>query len=180
MDAANYDDWASFADAYLSAAKILGTGGRNADFYFGLGPFSQTLGLASELTIKAMLLKLGYDPTKIREFGHDLEKLHSEINKDCSDKIERICTEVAVYIRFNGVSVPQEFSDFAKSNDRNPLEYYLLSTQLKALNYNYHNDRDDGAKFRTRYPDPEKRFRSFNADVIFFNMIEIRALSDAL
>lgn len=174
-----YDGWANYADAYLLAARTLAQNipkDTGKALHYQIGPLSQTLGLASELCLKAALIKCGHSTKDLKASanGHNLENLYKELQAEWGEKLIEIECNVALQIAEKGTMIPKWFSDFAVEQERKPEEYFFVGTQVAALSRNYFEDQNDGDRFRTRYFAKSRKFTCYDADVVYFGMLAIR------
>ncbi|WP_293446729.1 hypothetical protein [Planktotalea sp.] len=121
LSAKGYVEWAA---SYVIAANILCS--INYDqhpFYYHAGPLMNTLGIAVELTLKAMLRSQGYSDKKIRRFGHCTYELYKEASANFDEA--RFLNQV--YLNLEHYDVPEEIVEQCKDTheDFENLEMYF-------------------------------------------------------
>ncbi|SLN34606.1 hypothetical protein TRL7639_01592 [Falsiruegeria litorea R37] len=162
-----------FARQYLNAVDILSA----SDFphihpdTFAVGPIYNSLGLAAELTFKAILLKeLNYDLSKLRSLGHNLRALYVS----CDAAFDRVKFEKDVFV-WSGMNlkIPLSIKEFYEEVGLPEKTYFHFSVQLEALNFNYNRDQDTQEKFATRYLSSSLKARQVRVPIIRFGLNEL-------
>jgi hypothetical protein len=76
-----------WARAYMNAGEILHFAERPQEFDFYAGPVMQTVGLATELTLKAMLRGSGKSSKYLRQYSHNTYKAYYDA-RSCFDEVK--------------------------------------------------------------------------------------------
>ncbi|MEX0368478.1 MAG: hypothetical protein AB3N22_20625 [Ruegeria sp.] len=170
------DYWQSlslFARQYLRAVQVLTSANIPSEQpdVFAVGPVYNTLGLATELTLKATLSKeLGYEKEKLKQLGHDLRALYVT----CDKAFDRVEFEKDVFV-WAGINLDIPNSARKHYNDIGLSEntYLHFSIQLEGLNYNYFNEPNTFERFGTRYPNSTLTAREVRVPIITYGLEKI-------
>jgi hypothetical protein len=135
-----------WARAYLNAGEILHFSERTQEFDFYSGPVMQTVGLATELTLKAMLRGIGKSPKDLRNYSHNTYKAYFDA-RPCFDEVKFINLH---FSNTAHLSVPEEVRTRLTSRAESDIEHTwrVYFDHLRILDTVY--DRP----FRTRYVTP--------------------------
>ncbi|WP_170413826.1 hypothetical protein [Ruegeria atlantica] len=170
-------DFFDYADAYFSACKTLFPEQHWAksvkeysdhkDRVFRVGPVYQNVGLATELTFKTALLLAGHSKEKIKNLGHNLEKLLSQVRETRDlEKVEKTAFEAARI-----VGPPDGMLRRLEDMGQSPHKWYFLDTHILSLNSNYslfkmQNGENHEEKFRARYPAKDRVYREVCVEAV--------------
>lgn len=143
MDVTGLVRWAR---AYLNAGEILHFAEHHEPPQFYPGPVMQTVGLATELTLKAMLSGSGKDPQTIRKYSHNTYKAYFDA-RSVFDEVKFI------ELHFSNTAhlpVPEEVRKRLSSNGETDIDHRwrVYFDHLRVLDTVY--DRP----YRTRYMSP--------------------------
>ncbi|RBW57736.1 hypothetical protein [Ruegeria sp. A3M17] len=170
------DYWRSlslFAHQYLSAVHILTSVSDPSDQpdAFAVGPVYNTLGLATELALKATLSKeLGFRKEKLKRLGHDLHALYVA----CDKAFDREEFERDVFVwAGTSLDIPQSAQNHYSDLGLSEKTYLHFSIQLAALNYNYFSEPNTLERFATRYPNDTLTAREVRVQIITYGLERI-------
>jgi hypothetical protein len=77
----------TWAHAYFSAAELLHFSKKTEDFAFYSGPIVHNVGLATELTLKAILRGMGKTSKEIRKYSHNTYEAYYAA-RECFDEVK--------------------------------------------------------------------------------------------
>lgn len=135
-----------WARSYFTAAELLHFSEKNDRHELYCGPVVQNVGLATELTLKAILRGMGKTSKRVREHGHNTYKAYLDA-RQCFDEVKFIDLH---FLNTAHLSVPDEVrTRLAERGERNiEASWRLYFNHLRLLDSVYDKP------YRTRYISP--------------------------
>jgi hypothetical protein len=93
-----------WARAYFSAAELLHFSQKTEDLAFYGGPVVHNVGLATELTLKALLRGMGKSPRELRKYSHNTYAAYYDA-RECFDEVKFLELHFSNTVH---LSVPEE------------------------------------------------------------------------
>ena len=146
QDEMNVSGLVKWARAYLNAGEILHFAERPQEFDFYPGPVMQTVGLATELTLKAMLRGNGKSLKDLRKYSHNTYEAYYDA-RSCFNEVKFLNLH---FSNTAHLSVPEEVRNRLASFGETDIEHTwrVYFHHLRVLDTVY--DRP----YRTRYVTP--------------------------
>ncbi|MEM1375718.1 MAG: hypothetical protein AAGF78_15215 [Pseudomonadota bacterium] len=137
---------ASWAQAYLRAAEVLNFSAEARDGAFYAGPVVQSAGLATELTLKAVLRGLGQTENDVKKFSHNTYEAYCEA-RVAFDEVKFLDLHFA---NTSHLKTPQEVRErLEKQGEKDvDIRWRVYFDHLRILDTSYHRP------FRARYVIP--------------------------